>query len=476
MASTTAKRWVSYVVFGLSVFLIFCLIFESYIALPNLVAWLGRWHPVVLHFPIVLLLVAIFLGLTGRTVPRLLLTAAALSALVTAISGFFLGTESGIKGDLLFWHQWMGAGVALISAIWFWLDGNGLGQKMVTKGLQVILIGLVGFTGHYGGMVTHGEDFLALPTKRKKEKIPDNPLIYNDVVGMILDDNCVKCHNANKQKGELLMTSLTDLRKGGESGTSFVPGEPDKSEMMRRLYLSKEDEEHMPPEGEKQLTEAEIQILERWIALGASDTLRLDHLDPAEPLVSLVKGLMEPDPMEKWKMLPALADSTIQNLSSDYLTINRVASHSDALAISVYLPPEYDAKAITDLRRIANNIVQLDLSGLPIGAEEMGLVAACTNLEWLEIDRSPISDAEVANLNGLTKLKLLKIYETNIGDESIAVFENLDNLKSLYIWETNVSPDALESLRNQKSGLLIDHGIDDETKAFFISKDSIPKS
>ena len=197
MTYTNKSRWVDYVIFGLSIFLIFCLIFESAIELPNLVAWLGHWHPVVLHFPIVLLLIAIFLGLSGKIIPKALLTLATITALIAAISGFFLGRDAGTKGDLLFWHQWLGGGTAILAVIWHWLNASNLSRKFYTKILQVALAVLIGFTGHYGGMVTHGEEFLALPSNKKQEAIPENPLIYQDVVSRILDDSCVKCHNQN---------------------------------------------------------------------------------------------------------------------------------------------------------------------------------------------------------------------------------------------------------------------------------------
>ncbi|NNE75846.1 MAG: hypothetical protein HKN31_02095, partial [Pricia sp.] len=314
------------------------------------------------------------------------------------------------------------------------------------------------------------------PIAKQKKKIPENPIIYKDVVAIFLDGHCVSCHNPNKQKGELLMTSLAELLKGGESGSTLVPGDTEKSEMIRRLHLPKDDEEHMPPDGKKQLDENEIQILERWIALGASDTLRLNQLERTEPLVGLIKGLMEPDPMEKWASLPKVADTTIQNLSSDYLTINRIAGNSNALVIDAYLPPEYSSKVITDLERISNNIVELDLSGLPLGADEMNLIRNCPNLEWLEIDKTPITDAEVQNLIDLKQLKLLKIFETSISDKSISVFKDLPNLKRLYLWETEVSDMALDGLRQEKPALLIDNGIDEEIKTFFVSADSIPES
>ena len=476
MAQKNSTPWVDYVIFGLTVFLVFCLIFESFIDLPSLVAWLGRWHPLILHFPIVLLLMAAVIGLFNQIVPKLLLTIATLSALVTAITGFFLGTESVPKGDLLFWHQWMGAGVAILAVVWYWLSTNHLQQTYLVKGIQVVLILLVGLTGHYGGMITHGEDFLALPRSKKLEKIPDDPLIYEHIVYRVLDNNCIGCHNPNKKKGELLMTSISELIKGGESGPALVSGDPEKSELIRRLHLPVEDEEHMPPEGKKPLTDDEIQILERWIALGASDTLKLSHLDNSEPLVGMVKKMMDSGTKNSWAKLPKVVDSTLQNLASDYVTIKRIASNSQALSISVYLPPEYDSKNITDLKRIANNIVELDLSGIPLGEKEMELVAMCKNLEWLEVDRTPITDAEFAKITGLENLRVLKAYETGISDESVAILKDFKGLKSLYVWDTQMSDQGLSELREAMPNLHLDYGIDPELKMEFIEKDTIVDS
>lgn len=477
MAYTIKKNWVDYAVFGLTVFLIFCLLFESYIEIPPLVGWLGHWHPLVLHFPIVLLLICIFLGLTGKTIPGNLLIVTVLSTLITAIFGFFLGKETPIKSDLLFWHQWLGGGLAVVAVIMYVLDGWQIMQTIYSKVLQIIILVLIGFTGHYGGMITHGEDFLALPLNRSSEKIPENPLIFQDVVNRIINNNCISCHNPNKQKGELLMTSLKDLLEGGKSGNTLIPGNPGDSEILKRLHLPKEDEKHMPPKGKKPLSETEIAIIERWIALGASDTLRLDQLKSTEPLVALVKSLMDPDPAEKWAKLPKVADSTLQSLSSDYLTINRIATNSNALSISAYLPPNYDPKYIVELSRVAENIIELDLSGLPIGESEMEFVSNCKNLEWLEIDRTPVTDVGIENLVGLSHLKLIKVYQTNITDRSLSVFEKLENLKSLYLWETKISPENVDRLKKKSPQLLVDHGIEDELEVFFVQKDTVaPKN
>ena len=476
MTNISHNRWVDYVVFGLSLFLIFCLVFDSYIEPPRLVIWAGRWHPLVLHFPIVLLLICIFLGLTGKKIPKLLLTIAVVFALLTAISGFFLGKETGTKGDLLNWHQWLGGGLAILAAIWYWSEGISFDKPIFSKILQVVLTGLILFTGHYGGMVTHGEDFLALPIERRAHKIPENPLIYKDIVGRILEDKCVSCHNPNKKKGALLMTSFKGLLAGGEVGKTIIPRKSHESELIRRVLLPFEDEEHMPPEGKQSLDAAEIQILERWIALGASDTLRLEELPPSEPLLGLVNTYKKASPMEQWAKLPNVADSTLLRLGSDYLSVRRFADGVNALSVNFYKPPTYDSKQLTDLKAIAENIVQMDISGLPIGQKEMNLISSCQNLEWLEIDQTPITDVELDTLKVLSKLRILKIYSTEISDKSIKVLKKMKGLRQVYVWNTAISAEALTDLKSENPTLLIDSGVAKELQASFGITDSIPKN
>ncbi|WP_229797266.1 hypothetical protein, partial [Arenibacter certesii] len=197
------------------------------------------------------------------------------------------------------------------------------------------------------------------------------------------------------------------------------------------------------------------------------------HLDSNEPLGSRVRNMMTSGKTDSWAKLPKVADSTLQNLASDYITINRISSNSQALSISVFLPPNYEPKPITDLKRISNNIIELDLSGIPIGEQEMDLVAQCKNLEWLELDKTPITDTEFNKLAGLTKLSMLKAYETGITDQSISILKDLKGLKSLYVWETQISDAGFYKLKESLPQLQLNHGIDQKLKASFIEKDSL---
>ena len=229
----------------------------------------------------------------------------------------------------------------------------------------------------------------------------------------------------------------------------------------------------MPPDGETPLSDSEIQILKRWIGLGASDTLRLKHLEYTDPLTILIKEMMAPDAEKRWDILPKVADSTIVRLSSDYLTITRISAGSNALRVAMYKPPLYDPEIIIKLKALAENIVELDLSNLPLGSKETGMIAGCKNLEWLEINGTPVNDDDLDTLKVLSKLKLLKVYETNIGYRSLNLFGHFKDLEQLYLWKTSASDTAIAQLIKIKPDLKFYKGIDRELESYFIQSDSL---
>jgi WD40 repeat protein len=81
----------------------------------------------------------------------------------------------------------------------------------------------------------------------------------------VLRDNCLACHNPEKKKGGLVLSSRGAAMKGGEDGEVLVPGEPERSRML--AALAADAESHMPPKA--QLTKDEIATVREWIAAGA---------------------------------------------------------------------------------------------------------------------------------------------------------------------------------------------------------------
>src|SRR4051812_11347850 len=81
----------------------------------------------------------------------------------------------------------------------------------------------------------------------------------------LLKTRCFACHNEQKRKGELVMTSRELLLKGGEDGPVIVPGAPAESPLIAALAVDADP--HMPPK--KQLTAAQIALLSAWVKDGA---------------------------------------------------------------------------------------------------------------------------------------------------------------------------------------------------------------
>src|SRR2546430_17195226 len=77
----------------------------------------------------------------------------------------------------------------------------------------------------------------------------------------ILKTECFACHNEEKKKGGLVLTSRELLLKGNKDGTVVTSGRPDESRLIKAL--SPDADPHMPPK--KQLQDAQIKVIRDWI-------------------------------------------------------------------------------------------------------------------------------------------------------------------------------------------------------------------
>jgi hypothetical protein len=100
---------------------------------------------------------------------------------------------------------------------------------------------------------------------------PAQTQFFESKIRPILADNCYKCHSqqAEKVKAGLLLDTREGVLKGGESGPVIVPGNPDKSLLMKAVRYTDPDLQ-MPPKGKK-LSDTQIADLEAWVKMGAPD-------------------------------------------------------------------------------------------------------------------------------------------------------------------------------------------------------------
>jgi uncharacterized membrane protein/mono/diheme cytochrome c family protein len=283
--------------------------------------FLGRLHPLLVHFPIGLLLVALLFELidwkrksTGlRDATKILTWVGAGSAVFAVTFGLLLASAEDASGTSLEIHRWAGIAtmtLAILATLSLRSNNRGL-----YRGLLLVTVFGVSLAGHYGAMLTHGDDYLTsvLPSSGEPQLAegtdePDfvltntgalNPQQVQDLnveVRTILAHNCYSCHSETKVKGELRLDSKEAIMKGGEDGAVVIPNHPDKSEMIRRISLPKGDKEAMPTKG-KRLTEREINVLKFWIEKGAlwpdgkeKSIYRVAELAPRTPAVPAPTG------------------------------------------------------------------------------------------------------------------------------------------------------------------------------------------
>jgi hypothetical protein len=112
----------------------------------------------------------------------------------------------------------------------------------------------INITGHLGGSLTHGSDYISaslLWDKQKESKKINNlneVYIFADLVHPILENKCGNCHNESKKKGKLSVASFESLVKGGRHGPAFTPGDPADSELIKRISLNPKNKKFMPTE------------------------------------------------------------------------------------------------------------------------------------------------------------------------------------------------------------------------------------
>lgn len=138
------------------------------------VSWLGRLHPAVVHFPIALLIAAWLGELLNawKYEPRLrtgvlfMVYLGAVSAVAAATLGWLnaaYGSQPADQIDTLSWHRWLGTSTALWAVVLAWqawgLDFGGSNRAFRVN--LTLAAFLVGVTGHFGGTLVFGKDFLA---------------------------------------------------------------------------------------------------------------------------------------------------------------------------------------------------------------------------------------------------------------------------------------------------------------------------
>ncbi|HBF23078.1 MAG TPA: hypothetical protein DDW23_04605 [Planctomycetes bacterium] len=422
----------------------------------------GRLHPVVLHIPLGLLAgLAVFEGVAFARreppAPRLLVALAALGALFAAASGWFLHQQPGFGGDLVERHELLGIATAVGSCVCL-----GLRVRSSAKAYRAALLATVFVvvpTGHFGATLVHGEGYLLGAKEVGESDAVEADLdetvqfaSFEKHIVPVLESRCVACHGERKVKGGLRLDSPAAMLAGGDGGPVFELGALDDSELIYRLRLPLADDDHMPPEGRRQPTPAELALIESWAKANYSFT---------KPFA--LAGGMDipplPDPADQ-NAIEAAPDRALEVLRARLVHVQPIALDTHELLVD-FSAPAAEIKDV-DVRKLlsplTDHVAELSLARTQITDSILAFVQQMPRLRRLDLRQTNISDAGVGHLAGHEKLEELVLVRTSVTDAVYSSLIDMPALKGLWVWESSIAPEALASLRVELAHVEIDSG------------------
>lgn len=434
------------------------------------ITFIGRFHPLWVHLPIGFLVLAILLKVYGdwrksdsyREAVSFSLFLGTGSAAIAASLGYLLSQSGGYEGNLLDIHQIGGWATVLLAGLaWGMSRATRAFSTAVQYPVYGFLLVALSVTGHYGGSLTHGADYLTAyaPFGEKQEAEArilnsiEEAILYTDVVQPILKNKCSSCHRPGKAKGELLLDSYESLTKGGENGPVILAGDAAKSELIRRVTLPESHKEFMPAEGKEPLSPEEVEWISWWIEQGKADpNLLLTQSAPeliawAEPRLSIRQASAS--------TTTSIDTAQIGNLKRMGFRVRVLSQETGAL--DVVLPEEVaqgkSSEFLKALATVKDQIHWLSLAQTGLKDSDLTRVAEFTHLRRLRIENNPISNQGLTSLQSLTKLEVLNLNGTQITSQGLSHLAPLKNLKSLYLWNTGI-PSGDPSLSQWESGVV----------------------
>jgi cytochrome c553 len=199
---------------------------------------------------------------------------------------------------------------------------------------------------------------------------PKEQVVYFEKnVKPILASHCYACHAADtKPAGRLRLDTTLGIETGGNSGSSVVPGDPDKSLILIRVQQT--DVKHRMPKDSEPLTKEEIATITTWIKNGAALPNETEKLPPISAKLERTYTKLK---AEHWAFQPITNPSVPAVKDVKWPTQNKaeaVSGNIDRFLLAGLetkdLAPVPDADPATLLRRVT-----YDLTGLPATPEEI---------------------------------------------------------------------------------------------------------
>ena len=420
----------------------------------------GRFHPVLLHLPIGLIVLLPVLEIAGTKRPALreaadfVLRAALALALPTLALGYMLAYGAGDAGTTVIRHMW--GAIALCVCLMFCVPlrrtwstrDQGLGYPLLLGATLLLLI----WTSHQGGSITHGSGYLTrfMPaglrpisrTDSAENLSPDS--FYARHIHPVLDAKCVSCHGASMVKANLRLDTYDHLMRGGQDGAVLLPGKPEDSMLLARVTLPNSDKHFMPAEGRTPLTSEEISRIRAWIRAGASATAT------SVPGIRVVEDRPEtpPQPVGDYSQLFSEIRAMQQGVGAKLVPVS--ANPSDGLILSTAdVASSFGDTQLAAFQKFAPYIVEAELARTAITDTSFDTLQKFTHLRSLHLEGTSVTGSGLAKLGALTQLTYLNLSGTKVTAQSVTSLKAMPHLRHVYLFNTAAQSDEYSAREPQ---------------------------
>ena len=430
--------------------------------LIELLDFLGSLHPLIVHLPIgiVLLTIAIdvFMRNKNNSVQRVITMGwffSFFSGLLAAIFGWFLGDNGYYLESQINIHRWSGiAFVSICFILWLLRYTNFRFSKSFNRSVNLTSIILLMITGHFGGEMTHGQNYLFenLPYTKKKISVTtlseskrsnnDSLFVYEDLIHPVMEEKCIACHNQNLASGGLNMSSIESMIKGGNSGAGIQNGNPFESLIYKRVSFPHDHPKFMPPTGVP-LSYDQIATLEWWIDNGAKKQMpvTLTRNDPKTlRFMELQYGL---DLREKTYLetltLSSPSQEELKSIEGEEY-IWRFLNPEQSFLDLKFTKKKIEINDLLKVQSIKNNITWLNLADCMLNDNHLSYISNFPNLTRLKIQKNPlVTNKGIEALQKLEHLTELNLYGTRVSNNTLITLGQMKSLKKLFVWNTRIT-------------------------------------
>ncbi|MBL7763546.1 MAG: hypothetical protein JNL23_09015 [Chitinophagaceae bacterium] len=450
--------------------------------LLSLFDFIARFHPVLVHLPIGILLLACFFqwllikdrfAVLEPAVPVALFWGM-VSAVASCVSGYFLSQSGDYDEQLVGRHQWLGISVAIVSLV-LWLLYQLSISESIARWISLVLVLLIVFTGHLGGSLTHGSGYLTEGLNAVADSkgpaikpIPNiqEAILYKDAIQPLLQARCYNCHGPNKKKGKLRLDTPEFIWKGGEDGKVIDTAKVDESELIKRLLLPSTDEDHMPPKEKPQLTKTEIDLLHWWVSTGADVSKKVKDLPQNEKIKGMLAILQTGEQAADVKQpadipaktVAAAEEKAINALKDAGVMLVPVAQNSNYLSANFVTVTLNADSVIKLLEPIQKQLVWLNLGYSAVSDAGLVSVAKLDNLTRLFLNNTAVTDKGIAALSKSASLRYINLVNTKITLAGLSQLKDLKQLQSIYLYKTTISKDQWGDLKKMFPKVVLDSG------------------